>query len=90
VNVKQIKSVAMNLVAVFGCAAGGALYNILQNGDLPHDWLGIRKLLTSAAFAGALAVFGWIKMRSPWAKPSYQFNLVQDPQVENPPAVKPI
>ncbi len=88
-NVTQIKSVAMNLLAVFGCATGGALYNILQNGDLPHDWLGVRKLLTSAAFAGALAVFGWIKMRSPWAKttpPAEAQKTLWVPNESKPPA----
>ena len=73
-NVKQIESLGMNLLAVFGAAVVGALYNILQQGDLPHDWNGVRKLMGSAAFAGALAVFGWIKMHSPWAKPQFQFN----------------
>lgn len=66
-TIKQLESNGEIALGLFGSATIGALYNILQQGDLPRDWNGARKLLGSAAFAGALAVFGWIKLKSPVA-----------------------
>lgn len=66
-NIKQIESIGMNVLAVFGMAFGGAVYSCISQGQIPSDWPGIRKVLATAALAGATAVFGWIKLKSPWA-----------------------
>ncbi len=66
-TVKQIESVAANILAVFGCAVGGAIYSVIAQGQIPQDWPGVRRLLGTASLAGVVAVFGWIKLKSPWA-----------------------
>ena len=85
-TIKQLEATGELALGVFGAAFVGALYNVLQQGDLPHDWNGVRKLLGSAGFAGALAVFGWLKMRNPWSPTTQAAQVSQDTQLPIPPA----
>lgn len=64
-TIKQLESKAEIVIGLFSSAAAGALYDALQNG-MPHDWPTAKRMLLSAGFAGVVAVFGWIKMRSPF------------------------
>ena len=68
-NLKQIEGIGLNILSVFVVSFLGAIYSAVTNG-IPHDWPGARKLLGTASLSGLIAVFGWIKMKSPWAHPA--------------------
>lgn len=65
VTIKQLESKAEIAVGLFLMTAFGALVDGLQNG-WPGDWPAAKKMLLSAATAGLVVTFGWIKMRSPF------------------------
>lgn len=64
-TIKQIESISLQVLSIFLVAFGGAVVAAIQAGQVPTTWPQIQHVLASAAFAGACAVFGWIKLKSP-------------------------
>lgn len=81
-TIKQLESAGELAAGIFGTAFFGAVVTGIQAGAIPETWPQIQHVLAGAALAGACAVFGWLKMRSP-VSPQNQ----QGPQ--NPAGPKP-
>lgn len=69
-NIKQLESAGGIALGIFGTAFVGAVVATVQAGQIPATWPEVRHVLAGAALAGAMAVFGWIKLKSPWAVPA--------------------
>lgn len=66
-TIKQLESAGELAAGIFGTAFVGAVVTTIQAGQIPSTWPEIRHVLAGAALAGCMAVFGWIKMKSPVA-----------------------
>lgn len=64
-NLKQLQSTGELLAGIFGTAFAGAVVTTVQAGQIPATWPQVRHVLAGAALAGVMAVFGWLKMKSP-------------------------
>lgn len=64
-TVTQLKSTGEIAFGIFASAFVGAVVAAVQAGTIPQTWPEIKHVLAGAATAGAMAVFGWLKMKSP-------------------------
>jgi len=64
-TIKQLESAGEIALGLFGSAFVGAIVTTIQAGQVPSTWPQARHVLAGAALAGLMAVFGWLKMKSP-------------------------
>jgi hypothetical protein len=64
-TVTQLKTTGELAFGIFAMAFVGAVVTTVQAGTIPQTWPQIQHVLAGAAMAGAMAVFGWLKMKSP-------------------------
>lgn len=69
-TIKQLESKAEIILGLFACAFFGAIVAAVQSGQLPVTWPQWQHVMGGGLTAGLMAVYGWIKMKSPLAPAS--------------------
>jgi hypothetical protein len=86
-TVTQLKSTGELAAGIFASAFAGAVITAVQTGTIPQTWPQIQHVLAGAAMAGAMAVFGWLKMKSPVSPEAVAQKIVNSSLPLAPPSV---